>query len=1019
MDQKSILAWVFFTSIVLSPGLLYGASFYPERLDDPAAVYLTQESFPVHGDGVADDSAPLQQAIDKVASSPGGGVLFVPKGTYRLAKTVYVWPGVRLIGYGDRRPVFTLGENTPGFQEGTGKYMLFFSGGRGFGRGGSSGTPQDGGAGTFYSAMSNIDIEIGSGNPAAVGIRFHVAQHCYVAHADFRLGSARAGLEDIGNEVEDLHFHGGQYGIVTRRSAPGWPILVIDCTFEGQSVAAISDQQAGLTLVRPQFKNVPTAVSIVPGNPEELWLSDGRLENVTGPALVISDEYSARTQVNLQNVACKDVPVLASFRESGRTIAGDGPAYVVEQFAHGLHLARHDSPRQIKTALAAHEVTALPTPVESDIPRLPDADTWVNVRTLGVTGDGRTDDTAALREAIAKHRTLYLPMGWYCVSDTLALRPETVLIGLHPAATVINVPEKTPAFQGSGEAKPVIEAPQGGTNVMTGIGVYTGAVNSRAVGVKWMAGANSLMNDVRLLGGHGTRVPGERGGFGRLGDRNAWNTQPASLWVTNSGGGTFKDIWTPSPYAQAGMLISDTQTSGRVYAMSLEHHVRNEMIVRNASHWRFYAVQFEEEREEGPKALPLEIDRSSDLQFANTFFYRVISCFVPFPHATKVSESRDIRFRNLHCYSNSRVSFDSTILETTTGVEVRDSEFAVLDISGAPLRVQPPSKATVLAAGAKVERLADGFLNIGGAAVDSAGNVYFADARENRIYRWSQENRRAELVRDIPQQPVQLAFDTAGNLLVVAYGGNGTVLAFRPDKSDSEIVPLKAEAAAPRPTMNAVLPVNRWMGDAEFLRDSTTPKPFHYVSPDGTTFIPADRDFTTGAMQWGTKMADVLRAFRLAPTVAGRPFYVTNEAELKTWRFNVGPGGTLSEPKLFAQEGGESVAVDTQGNVYLAAGQILVFDSSGEQIDTIEVPQRPICLVFGGQDRQTLFITARSSLYRVQIKSGQTFASDYLQGLTYWHSLPDQANARAALVYGGDTSYLRQGIAVLSWQHWE
>ena len=52
-------------------------------------------------------------------------------------------------------------------------------------------------------------------------------------------------------------------------------------------------------------------------------------------------------------------------------------------------------------------------------------------------------------------------------------------------------------------------------------------------------------------------------------------------------------------------------------------------------------------------------------------------------------------------------------------------------------------------------------------------------------------------------------------------------------------------------------------------------------------------------------------------------------------------------------------------------------------------------------------------------KSGQTSASDYLQGLTYSRFLPDQANARAALVYGGDVSYMRQGVAVLSWQHWE
>ena len=174
------------------------------------------------------------------------------------------------------------------------------------------------------------------------------------------------------------------------------------------------------------------------------------------------------------------------------------------------------------------------------------------------------------------------------------------------------------------------------------------------------------------------------------------------------------------------------------------------------------------------------------------------------------------------------------------------------------------------------------------------------------------------------------------------------------------------------PGITPVLPVNRWMGDDEFLRDSAMQKPFQYVSPDGSTFIPAGRDFTTGAQQWGIKMADVLRAFGLAPAVAGRPFYVTNEAELKTWAFNVGPDGTLADPKLFVNEGGEGVAVDGQGNVYLAAGQILVFDPIGKRIGTIEVPQRPTSLIFGGKDRQTLFITARSSLYGVRTGSPGT-----------------------------------------------
>ncbi|MBM4024512.1 MAG: hypothetical protein FJ280_03790 [Planctomycetes bacterium] len=58
----------------------------------------------------------------------------------------------------------------------------------------------------------------------------------------------------------------------------------------------------------------------------------------------------------------------------------------------------------------------------------------------------------------------------------------------------------------------------------------------------------------------------------------------------------------------------------------------------------------------------------------------------------------------------------------------------------------------------------------------------------------------------------------------------------------------------------------------------------------------------------------------------------------------------------------------------------------------------------------------RAGTWPIEIKSGQTFISDYLQSLTCWYSLPNQAHAQATLVYGGDMSYLRQGIAVLSWQ---
>ncbi len=92
----------------------------------------------------------------------------------------------------------------------------------------------------------------------------------------------------------------------------------------------------------------------------------------------------------------------------------------------------------------------MPAPLPPAIPRLPPTQDWVNVHSLGVTGDGNTDDTAAIRKAIDHHRVLYFPSGHYIVSDTLLLKPDTVLIGLHPTLTQFDLPDGTPAFQGVG-----------------------------------------------------------------------------------------------------------------------------------------------------------------------------------------------------------------------------------------------------------------------------------------------------------------------------------------------------------------------------------------------------------------------------------------------------------------------------------------------------------------------------------------------------------------------------------------
>jgi len=971
---------------------LWGASYYTLRPDDPKALYLTRDTAGVHGDGLGDDTDAIQNAINKIQETTGQGILFLPEGRYRISKTIIVWPDIRLIGYGANRPVLVLGKETPGYKEGIG-YMVLFAGGRSTssannrpaGQAGRMRRPPltgivppndaipDANPGTFYSAMSNVDIEIQDGNPSAVGIRFHVAQHCYLAHMDFHIGSGMAGLHDVGNEAEDLHFYGGQYGIMTRKPSPGWQFTLLDSTFEGQSVAAIKEHEAGLTLVRGHFKNVPTAISIDPGYAEELWVKDSRFEDISGPAVIISNEDNARTEINFEGIVCHHVPNFASFRESGKKLDGAGEIYEVKTFTHGLTFAGAGSTPTIKTLYEKNPMTTLPAPVPSDIPPLPAQDTWVNLRTLGAKGDGVTDDTAVLQKAITEHRTIYIPSGRYIVTDTVTLKPDTVLIGLSPTTTQLDLPDLTPAFQGPGSPKALLETVHGGTNIVTGIGLYTNGINSRAVGAKWMAGKNSLMDDVRFLGGHGTNIPGMSSIYNNTHTADTdinrrWDSQYPSLWVTDGGGGTFANIWTPSTFAQAGLSISNTTTEGRVYELSSEHHVRNEVKLKNVSNWQIYALQTEEERGEGPFALPLSIDSSNNITVANYHSYRVVSSYQPFLTAIHVSNSKNIRLRNIHVYGDNKVSFDNAVVvDAATPKLVRDREFASLTIDDALVAAQPRPRSTILAAGAKVEKLRDGFYNISGAAVDKTGQLYFVDPRWQRIYRWSPEFRNLSIVRDSPTAPVQLTFDKAGNLIVVSYDGNGTIYTFSPDAHDEQITLLKPQPTQPRPSMTAVLPTNFWRSENDFLKAVPVQKPYQYVSPDGSTFIPAGEDFVNGALYYGIKMADLLRAFGLAEAVPGKPFYGSDESEQKTYVSDVASDGTLTNTKLFAQKGGESVAQDADGNVYIAAGQIYVYNRSGHLIDTIDVPDRPIDILFGGKDGKTLFILARSSLYAVQM----------------------------------------------------
>jgi sugar lactone lactonase YvrE len=992
-----------------------GTSTFTTRLDDARAIYLSGAA----GDGRGDDSAAIQAAIDRAASDREEGIVFIPQGRYRLTRTIYVWPAVRVIGWGARRPVFVLADNTPGFSKGVAAMVIF----AGFRPGaGATSRPErpgfrvpfpppdsvpanpniaDANPGTFYSAMSNIDFEIGKGNEGAVGIRFHGAQHDYLSHMDFHIGSGLAGLHQVANAAVDLRFFGGRYGILAEKPSPAWQFTLIDSVFDGQREAAIREHEASLTLVHDTFRNVPVAIDIDPDYSDWLWAKNTRFENVSQAAVVISAEKNVYTQIGFENAVAANTPVFARFRESGKTLGSAG-TYEVRSFNHGLILKAPGEMGEIGTRWDATPLKAMPRPLPPAIRPLPPTSQWVNVKSLGVKGDNKTDDTAALQHAIDSNKVLYLPSGRYIVHDTVRLKAGTVLIGLHPSITQIDLPDNTQGFGGVGAPKALLETLQGGDNIVSGIGLFTGGINPRAVAALWQSGAGSLMDDVRFLGGHGTNNPdGTRWdpyNDTHSADRDIhkrWDGQYPSLWITNGGGGTFNNLWTVDTYAQSGVTVSDTKTPGHIYEISSEHHVRSEFQFKRAENWEVYAPQTEEEAGESQEAVSLEIMDSRNITIANWHAYRVTRTVRPVDTAARIFNSSNIRFRNAHvnaesglgtCDANgcgtflraSKFPAENAIRDITHHIDIREREFAVLDY---PAEVTAPTPRRMEA---KVEKLEDGFYSISGAAVDAHGKLYFVDKHQQRIYGWS-HGEGLSVERDNPTDPVNLAFDKSGNLLVLSsLGAEGTLYSFKPGSPATEMTVIAPTPARAHPDAVAVLPGNYWNNgefkdqlDPDtyryttlhemFARDLGAPKAREYVSPDGSLYLPAARTFQQGPPDGvGWRFSDNLDTYGFVTGKPGSRVYVSNESEARTYSGLVGAKGTVTDLKLFAERGGESVAVAANGNVYLANGQIFVHDPSGKQIGQIDVPERPIQILFGGADGRTLFILTHHTLYAVR-----------------------------------------------------
>lgn len=267
----------------------------------------------------------------------------------------------------------------------------------------------------------------------------------------------------------------------------------------------------------------------------------------------------------------------------------------------------------------------------------------------------------------------------------------------------------------------------------------------------------------------------------------------------------------------------------------------------------------------------------------------------------------------------------------------------------------------IIAPGAEMKKLADGFRFTEGPAVDSEGNVYFTDQPNDLILKWSIDGKLSTF-HENPGRANGLYFDKNGKLLscsdmnneIWSFDKDGNYTILLSDYEGSKLNGPNDLWVAPNSGIYFTDPLykrNYWTRDPEMQQDG---EHLYYMAPDRKSVIRVDTDLE--------------KPNGIIGSPDGRLLYVADIKASKTYVYNIQPDGSLANKKLFAHMGSDGMTMDEKGNIYLTGKGVTVFNPDGEQIEHIPVDAgwtANVC--FGGKDMKTLFITASEYLYALQM----------------------------------------------------
>ena len=277
---------------------------------------------------------------------------------------------------------------------------------------------------------------------------------------------------------------------------------------------------------------------------------------------------------------------------------------------------------------------------------------------------------------------------------------------------------------------------------------------------------------------------------------------------------------------------------------------------------------------------------------------------------------------------------------------------------------QVPDKG-IISPGAKLEKVAGGFTFTEGVASDARGDVYFTDIPASRIHYYDISDQ-GKIFKENSNRANGLHVDNAGNIIACEGAEGGRLVQINLQGKVTVI----AEGYDGK-SFNS--PNDLWespnggfyMTDPRYgrSRDNLPQGGEHvyYIPGEGKPVIRV--------------CDDLVRPNGVTGTEDGSILYIADHGAGKTYRYTILEDGTLTDKQLFAEEGSDGMTLDSQGNVYLTNTAVKVYNPAGRLIESIEVPESPTNVSFGGKDGKTLYITARTSVYKLEMKVEKVFSN--------------------------------------------